>query len=141
MSIVRIALFAPLFFLAIISVARADVPPPDGYIEQCTVARKEQPGTTCEACPNSYESYQGNDPCITKYTGTKFAKACRSGGASFWTEVWCDGPPRPDGADSDSDSGCTCTHVSIGKSAPTTVPIGLGLVVLACAKRRRRNRS
>lgn len=139
MNIVRIGLFAPLFFLAGISTARADVPPPDDYVEQCTVALKEQPGTTCEACQNSYESFQGNDPCKTKYAGTNFTKACKSWGASVWTEVWCDGPPRPDSAD--SDSGCSCTHVGIGKSAPVTVPVGLALVALAFARRSRRNRS
>ena len=135
MNIIRVALFAPLFFLAGISAARADMPPPDDYVEKCTVALKEQTGTTCEACQNSYESFQGNDPCKTKYTGTNFTHVCKSWGASAWTEVWCDGPPRPES--DDSDSGCSYANSSLGKSAQLTVPIGLGLIALAFARKRR----
>lgn len=137
MGIIRAALFVPLFFLAGIHIARADLPPPGDYVEECTVARKEQSGTTCEQCKNSYKSFQGDDPCKTKYAETNFEYVCKGWGASVWTEVWCAEPACPD--DNEPDSGCSYTHSKIGEFAPMTLPIGLGIVVIAVARKRRRD--
>ena len=66
--------------------ARADVPPPEGYVEQCTV-EKLAPGQECVLCGDSY--YKTPDACAAKLEPSGYAKACRTRGASTWKEVWC----------------------------------------------------
>jgi len=109
--------------------ARADVPPPDGYVEECTVEKKEQPGTDCKACPNNPSNPQ--DYCAQQ-VGAGYTKVCNSYGASVWTEVWCNGPPRP--AEEES-GGC-----SLGRSpSEGGVPwLGTALAAMAWILARRR---
>jgi len=121
--------------LALVPVAAlADIAPPPGYVEDCTVDKKEQAGTTCESCAGSYEDYDGDDSaeggaCEQHYAGTDFAYVCQSSGASFWTEVWCDGPPRE----------TACSLAPGGAVAPAVVALlgGLLLVLGVRALRRR----
>ena len=97
----RFVLGSFALLLGLAGVAVADVAPEPGYVEKCTVERKQQPGTTCQACP-SFVSQPPAEKCDAKYAGTKFKKVCQSRGASAWTEVWCDGPPKPE-----SEGGCS----------------------------------
>lgn len=73
------------------SIALADVAPPSDYVEQCTVAKKQTAGKACEACKNSYQSFQEGyqDPCKSQFDAGGYTKVCQSRGASVWTEVWC----------------------------------------------------
>ncbi|MBI4705366.1 MAG: hypothetical protein HY744_30030 [Deltaproteobacteria bacterium] len=76
--------------------ARADIPPPPGYVEQCTVERQQKPGEICEACGESF--FREPDACAKRYAGTPFGERCRTAGASVWTELWCRpaaGEPKP----------------------------------------------
>ncbi|MBK9757237.1 MAG: hypothetical protein IPO88_27815 [Nannocystis sp.] len=108
--------------------AHADTPPPVGYKEKCKVELKEQEGTTCEECQNG--PGDGGDPerCEKQFAGTEFAYACQTYGASFWTEVWCKGPPR-------EDEGCSCALPGAGATGNAALA---GLVVIAFGRRRRR---
>lgn len=120
-----------LLLLAFIPVglARADVPPPSGYVEKCTVEKKQQPGTTCEACASS----RSQDACSPKYQGTKFTKVCQTWGASAWTEVWCDGPPK-------ADTGSDCAvvpHRAFDGWAPGLLAGALALVLARRGRGRR----
>lgn len=135
MNAPRIALLSGLFFLAAIPAARADLPPPDGYVEECTVDNKEQPGTQCEACKNGPGGGGSTNVCIDKYTGTKFAYVCKTWGASFWTEVWCDGPPRPD--EPAEEEGCSCAAPGLGAPAKVGIPVAMAMFVLLLGRRRR----
>ena len=66
--------------------AHADVPPPEGYVEQCTIERQQSAESHCEACG----TYHGErERCVTQYASTPFTKRCQTAGASVWTEVWC----------------------------------------------------
>ena len=73
--------------------ALADVAPPAGYVEQCTVEKQQAPGKSCVACPNDYRSFVGDagDKCVQQYEPQGYTKVCKSWGASAWTEVWCTG--------------------------------------------------
>jgi MYXO-CTERM domain-containing protein len=75
--------------------AVADVPPPDGYVEKCTAAQQQRPGTECYGCG----SYHGSvEKCPNLLGANGLTKACQSYGASVWTEVWCrpaGGPALP----------------------------------------------
>lgn len=125
----RIAPLSLVLFLCNVAPALADMPPPPGYEEKCTVALKEQPGTTCKECRNGPGS--GDlEQCKKQFAGTKFTYVCQTYGASFWTEVWCDGPPR-------EDTGCSCSQLGV---APRTAFAGAlaGLAALVLALRRRR---
>lgn len=67
--------------------AWADVPPPEGFVETCTVEKQAAPGQECVLCGDSY--YKTPDACATKLTPSGYSKACRTRGASTWKEVWC----------------------------------------------------
>jgi len=81
--------------------ALADVAPGPFYREKCTVEKKEQRGTECQECSSWHGagSDSAEPACSAQYEGTDFEYVCQTRGASSWTEVWCDGPPR---------EGCGC---------------------------------
>mgnify|MGYP001355628495 CR=1 FL=1 len=108
--------------------AHADMPPPAGYKEKCKVELKEQEGTTCEDCKNGPGDGGDLERCEKQYSGTEFTYVCQTSGASFWTEVWCDGPPR-------EEEGCSCALPGAGTTGSAVLA---GLVVLAVGLRRRR---
>ena len=123
------------FFLFTAFSAQADIPPPDDecIVDDCTVAIHEQEGTTCDVCgagpgssPTGEEWDSGLDPnhCDNKFQGTNYEKVCQTWGASFWTEVWCDGPPAEnypepsDDCNSDDDDGDDGDEAGTSESSP-----------------------
>ena len=79
--------------------ARADIPPPNDYVETCTVAKQQEGGKVCVAC----DALHGERDKCEKSVGTQgYAHVCKGWGASAWTEVWCkagsattkDDPPK-----------------------------------------------
>lgn len=69
----------------------ADIPPPEGYVEQCTVAkacRKGEEGTECRGWHGDREG------CSNRLSPEGWEARCQTRGASVWTEVFC----RPKGA-------------------------------------------
>ena len=72
--------------MAVMGSARADVPPPDGYVEKCTVAKQETPATECLACGSGHFA---NGRCSKLLTPYCFGNVCQSYGATAFTEVWC----------------------------------------------------
>ena len=67
-------------------VAHADLAPPAGYVETCTLEKQATPADECYSC----RAYYGNrDHCSSSLQSYGFASRCRSGGASVWSEVWC----------------------------------------------------
>ena len=84
------ALLALMLLFVPSGAALADIPPPDDYVEKCTVENHTQPGVTCESC----SAWHGDQDACVKSLGTKgFAKRCETYGASAWSEVWCKGEP------------------------------------------------
>ena len=79
-----VLIIAVLLFMS--QEARADIPPPPGYVEQCTVEKQTGPGRTCETCSTSRRDEPGT--CGTKL-GAGFTQRCRARGATVWSEVWC----------------------------------------------------
>lgn len=66
--------------------ARADIPPPPGYTEQCTVAKqckKSEEGDACRAWHGDREV------CQKRHASDGFVYKCKTRGASVWTEVYC----------------------------------------------------
>lgn len=95
-----ITLVLAVAVIAFAAVALADIAPPPGYVEDCTIDKKEQAGTTCVSCGASYEdadddSADDHQTCDEKYASTGYSYVCSTSGASYWTEVWCNGPPKP----------------------------------------------
>lgn len=77
--------WALLALLAACTTARADIPPPPGYVETCTVERQ---------CPNDevdfcYASFRTRDACSQSHQNDGFKLACKTRGASVWRELWC----------------------------------------------------
>jgi len=110
--------------LMLILSAAADISPGPLYREECTIDQKEQKGTTCDSCRGSHaESDSGLSMCESKFEDTDFTYVCKSYGASSWSEVWCDGPPR---------EGCGgCASASGGSAG-----VLLSLLVMLVARRR-----
>ena len=75
------------------ALALADIPPPPGYTETCTVELScpSAQGVTCGA------SFNDRDVCEQDWGSKGYSKACQTRGASTWTEVWCSNaaPPGP----------------------------------------------
>jgi len=116
--------------LTVAAPALADVAPPPGYTETCSVALREQTGTTCKECKSGSAM---ESTCPVKFTMTKFTYVCQTWGGSTWTEVWCDGPPA------EIVTGCAIA----GPAAPWSVVATVGLLgaAAAIARRRRGRRS
>lgn len=73
-------------WLIVSSTAVADVPPPPGYVEQCTVekqCKKDEEGDACGAW------HGDRDKCEKKHAQDGFVRRCKTRGASVWTEVYC----------------------------------------------------
>jgi hypothetical protein len=83
------------------SVANADVAPPDGYVEQCTIEKACPSGKQCLECPGNFEDYSNPPLCEKTYSAQGYTKACQSWGGSVWTEIWC----RPVSGLQSTDSG------------------------------------
>lgn len=68
--------------------ARADIPPPKGYVEQCVVKKVQKKGEFCTAC-----SADRGDREICKRTFSQdnllWELRCRTRSASTWKEIWC----------------------------------------------------
>ena len=121
-------------------VARADIPPAPGYVEQCAVEYAQQPNERCEMCGADHTD---SAACERKYAGTKSARRCQTAGASVWQELWCRpleaGEAPSPAPQSLPGRGCAC---SLG--APTSpgesggAGLLAGLFVAAVVARRRR---
>ena len=110
----KYALFTCLLVIDLVigaGVAQADIPPPDDYVETCTV-EKQAPGLTCESC----RAWHGDVNACDKTLGAQgFRKMCKSWGASSWSEVWCKGEatgpvpaegPTPTNGSESKQTGC-----------------------------------
>jgi hypothetical protein len=82
-----VALPGLVLAFAVPSLARADVPPPPGYVEQCTAEKQQGAGEECLSCGDAYHG--DRDACDRQHAGNGYARRCRTSGASVWTEVWC----------------------------------------------------
>ncbi len=124
-------------------VAHADVPPPEGYVEQCTVEKQEaETGHKCESCGDAYHG--DRDACERRFAGTSMQRQCQTSGASTWDEVWCDpstSAPKSEGKAAGSSTtsgeappktgGCRC---DIDPASPDGNRVGwLGLAAFAAA--------
>lgn len=69
----------------LVGLAIADVPPPPGYEEQCTVEKMQVDGLVCKECS---ASFQGREECEALEKEEYVAK-CKTNGASVWKEVLC----------------------------------------------------
>lgn len=92
----RSAVAAVLVLVLAVSLpASADVPPPPGYVETCTVERQQKPGEECREC----RAWHGERDACEKTLGKDgFERRCSTAGASVWTELWCrnaDAPAAP----------------------------------------------
>jgi MYXO-CTERM domain-containing protein len=79
-------LVAATLALTFAAASRADVAPPTGFVETCTLEKQASPGQECHDC----RAYYGNhDHCSNSLSSFGFSQKCRSRGASSWSEVWC----------------------------------------------------
>lgn len=81
------AFFSALSLVAVFAnPALADLAPEPGYVEQCTIKNHEGPDTSCTSCRASFKDRDG---CAGLMGPQGYTRACRTRGASVWTEVWC----------------------------------------------------
>lgn len=138
-SIIHGFLFGVSLTVSHLPLARADLPPPDGYVEQCTVEKQQAPGKTCIACQNDYRSLttDAGDPCQQKYEPQGYTKICKSWGASVWTEVWCSGDLDAGNQVTNPVGSCSCrTHSQRGRGSMAALVLVCALVSTRLLKRR-----
>ena len=120
--------------LALAGVARADLPPPPDIVEACTVAVCPA-GTTSQTCAASFE---GRGDCEA-LEAKGYVRACKSAGASAWTEVMCAStagneppvtPATPKGVPAPTAGGCATAPAGSSGAA-----LLLALGVLAARRR------
>lgn len=88
-----LAVFAALAVAAVSGPAFADLAPPPGYVEKCTVENHQKDNKTCTSCAADFKS---RDRCESELGPKGYTRACRTRGASLWSEVWClEGKPAP----------------------------------------------
>lgn len=68
-----------------LSLAFADIAPPAGYVERCTVENHTTPERACLAC----DGYHGGRKPCEELEAKGYTSVCRTRGASVWTEVMC----------------------------------------------------
>ncbi len=133
--------------------ARADVVEP-GFVEGCTLANVEAThrGEICIACDTYYAEPMRCDETLA---AGHYTQACRSRGASAWSQIGCRArtaddppapppapppppppPPAPTPAAEPESSMCTIGHASSTSIVPIALAASLALVV----SRRRRAR-
>lgn len=78
-----------VLLLMVVPEARADIPPPPGYVEPCQVSKVQKKDEFCTECSGSY--YNDPDFCERRFSSDKLSwqLRCRTRGASVWTEIWC----------------------------------------------------
>jgi MYXO-CTERM domain-containing protein len=138
-SILHGFLVAVTLTVGYVPFAAADVAPPNGYVEQCTVEKKQASGLTCVACKNDYRSFatDAGDPCQQKYAAQGYTKICKSYGASVWTEVWCTGEVDAGTETTTPVGACNCRMSGPHASGPAAVLLVLGALVSTRVLRRR----
>lgn len=118
-SIIHGFLLGITFSVGYVPLASADVAPPIGYVEQCTVEKQRAVGKSCVACPNDYRSFladAGPSACQAQYEPQGYTKACKSYGVSAWTEVWCRSDPDAGGDVTTPTGGCAGCRTSAKRS-------------------------
>ncbi len=78
----------------VVALALADIPPPPGYTETCTV-ELACPSAQGVVCSGSF--FGDRTVCEREWATKGYSKACQTRGASTWDEVWCSNaaPPGP----------------------------------------------
>jgi hypothetical protein len=135
--------------------AAADVPPPSGYVEQCSRERAEKDGEYCvlhrgwHADPLGCSGDAANKPADPKLCGSRGSASarecckawlaagwryrCKTYGASSFGVLWCRAR-KPGDAPRPPRSGCAIA----GEAQPETcAPLCAFALVLAAARRRR----
>jgi hypothetical protein len=80
------ALLAALTLSTLAPLCRADLAPPRGFVESCTMKAQSGAGKECLSCAAFYGN---SDHCEVSLGDYGFTQGCRTGGASVWSEVWC----------------------------------------------------
>ena len=141
---IRKTLLIILPLLAFVPAARADIPPPPGYVEGCTAAKQQKRGETCIECRDAYHA--DREACTRKWTQQGYTQRCKTSGASVWTEVWCattdagvSGDAPTMGSREQGSGSCSVTRGDPG-SARAPWALVVGFIALAFGRRRRRSR-
>jgi MYXO-CTERM domain-containing protein len=84
-----LALSLLAFGLAPSGAARADVPPPSDYVEECTLAKKQTASSECVSCQAIREGYTNSERCGQLLSPYCFVNVCGAWGGVSYEEIWC----------------------------------------------------
>jgi hypothetical protein len=128
----RLAPFACLVLPLLAHAARADEPPPKGYVEPCTLAIQCSSGRVCAATVGKI------DPkCAAEASAAGMRERCRTDGATHSKAVFCPkDAPVPSDAEVRSKTGKGCRGCATTSGEPTGgVAFAIGLVIAAARRR------
>jgi hypothetical protein len=69
--------------------AAADVAPPDDYVEECTIEKKQTPSSECLVCRTVRAMYDNSNRCTLLLSPYCFTSVCGAWGGASYPEVWC----------------------------------------------------
>lgn len=145
------------------ALAGADVPPPAGYVEQCSIQKQQKAGEFCvlrRAWHGDYwgckadkvnlprdEKVCGNydkgtrQQCCKGWLAAGWRKRCKTRGASAFGMLWCRArkagdPPPPPVVPVKKKDGCSVASSSGGPAAVTLLLIALALAAMRRSRRR-----
>lgn len=116
--------------LLMVGLALADIPPESGYEETCLLEYYD-----ADHCADCEASAQEELPDCPALEAAGKEEVCKSYGATFWSEVWCDpGFSEPvSGPEVEGEDDCG----SCDKSSSAAVMFtGAGLLLLVARRRR-----
>jgi hypothetical protein len=136
---------AALSFVAFPLAARADLAPEPGYVETCTLANHAKADLECVECNTYHGEY---DKCVKQFEPQGYTQACRTAGASVWSEIWCKAKaggapatttpePAPAGGDKPVPATTNSPSKCAGGDAAGFLPMMLGIAMVAARARRR----
>ena len=125
--------------------ARADLAPEPGYVETCTLANHAKADNECVECSTYHGEY---DKCVKQFEPKGYTQACRTSGASVWSEIWCKAKPgaaattpepTPAGGDkpAPADKVAAKTSNCAGGEAGGLLSLMLGVAMVGARARRR----
>jgi hypothetical protein len=129
-----VASLSAVSVVSVASVARADVPPPSDYVEQCTLEIQCKDGRACGTFHG-----EANPECAKAATEAGMEQRCTSWGATVGGAVFCPkGAPVPPPRAAPAKKGCGgCVAASASANGDGLVVTGVAALVIGAALARR----
>lgn len=102
--------------------AWADIPPPEDYVEMCTLDIQSENGAECIECGADFQV----NTCADMHAAAGYTQSCQTWGGSAWTEIWCRPGAEIAGSEPPAEAGNEVPVAPIEAGNQTPPPDGAG---------------